>query len=104
MLGGPIERIGSLDPPRHLYLHTKTSLAHLTAEVGLGIDSVVFDSTERQLLGSELWKRNIALSEKAESRAEVEARREEFALEAVRLNDQEDDDMAAFYLRSRATA
>lgn len=88
-----------LDPPRHLYLHTPQSMETLAANAGLQVEKVVYDSTARQLLGSELWVRDIATNEAHPERAAIEARKEEFSTDAAALNCAGDGDMAAFYLR-----
>ena len=51
-----------LDAPRHLYLHTKTSLATLAESHGFKLTHTLFDSTEFEFAGSELYRRGIALT------------------------------------------
>ncbi len=50
-----------LDAPRHFFLHTFKSLAILTKKSGLIMEDAIFDSTEFQFWGSELYKRGIPL-------------------------------------------
>jgi len=46
-----------LDAPRHLFLHSRRSLEIVAAAAGLGIDRVVYDSTNFQFLASERYAR-----------------------------------------------
>lgn len=48
----------SLDPPRHLYLHTHQSMGQLAAQVGLQIVAQYCDATPSTLLWSELHRRH----------------------------------------------
>ena len=50
-----------LDPPRHYYLHSLTSLARLADQCGLQLNSVSYDSSGFQFWGSELYRRDIPL-------------------------------------------
>ena len=50
-----------LDPPRHYYLHSSTSLRRLAETCGLTVASVSYDSTGFQFWGSELYRRDIPL-------------------------------------------
>ncbi len=88
----------NLDPPRHLYLHTRRSMELLAEQAGLAVGEVVHDSTARQFLGSELCTRNIALNETNPERVAIERRRADYERRAGELNRQGDGDMAAFYL------
>lgn len=56
------ERWVQLDAPRHLYLHTRRSMELLAAHAGLCIKKVVYDSSEFQFLGSELYTRGVPLT------------------------------------------
>ncbi|MEP6506634.1 MAG: class I SAM-dependent methyltransferase [Gemmatimonadales bacterium] len=49
------------DAPRHLFLHTEKSMARAAAQAGLEIVETVYDSSEAQIWGSELYKQNISL-------------------------------------------
>jgi SAM-dependent methyltransferase len=46
-----------LDAPRHLYLHSLTSMRALASRTGFAVDRVVFDSDEFQFWGSEALRR-----------------------------------------------
>ena len=50
-----------LDPPRHLFLHTRRSLKHLAEQAGLSVTDVIDDSNSFQFWGSEQYRRGIPL-------------------------------------------
>jgi SAM-dependent methyltransferase len=50
-----------LDAPRHLHLHTRSSIARLAADFGFRIDRVVDDSGRFQISGSERIARGLPL-------------------------------------------
>jgi len=50
-----------IDAPRHLLIHTLKSFEILTKKVGLKIKKIIFDSTDFQFWGSELYKMGIPL-------------------------------------------
>jgi SAM-dependent methyltransferase len=50
-----------LDPPRHLFVFTRRSLAGLAAETGFSVVAEVDDSTELELIASEQYRRDIPL-------------------------------------------
>lgn len=52
-----------LDPPRHLFLHTRGSLERLARDAGLRIEAVVHDSYDLQFWGSEQYRRDIPLQD-----------------------------------------
>lgn len=51
-----------MDPPRHLYLHSKTSIELLGRQVGLEPFEVIHDTKSFEFWGSEQYKRNIPLT------------------------------------------
>jgi len=53
----------SLDAPRHLIIHTVKSIQLLCDMSGFKLDDVVFDSTEDGLVGSEQYKKDVALND-----------------------------------------
>jgi SAM-dependent methyltransferase len=93
-----------LDPPRHLFVHTRESMRLLADAAGLRIRATVFDSTNFQFWASEQYLRDMPLEHPQSlmhnlpygsfSVAEVE----QFNRDAERLNREEDADQAAFYL------
>lgn len=52
-----------LDAPRHTFLHTNKSIEIIASKYNLKIDSIVDDSQEFQFIGSEQYKKGIALSD-----------------------------------------
>lgn len=89
-----------LDAPRHLYLHSRRSLARVAEASGLMIDHIIDDSSKFQFTGSELYRRGIPLNAEKKSRnifsnAELKA----FSRRAAQLNTEGRGDQAAFYLR-----
>ena len=52
-----------LDAPRHLFLHTRRSLAHAVGAAGLRVEAVVCDSYELQFAGSEQYRLDIPLND-----------------------------------------
>lgn len=54
-----------LDAPRHLYLHTRASLAIVARDAGLRIAWMACDSDELQYWGSELYRRDVPLNDPA---------------------------------------
>lgn len=52
-----------LDAPRHLHLHSLKSMEVAAGSTGLTIESVEFDSTTLQFLGSEQYRRGIPLED-----------------------------------------
>lgn len=93
-----------LDAPRHLYLHTPSSLKLLAERANFQVSAIVYDSTEFQFLGSEQYKRGIPLQDKRSyyqnpehsifSKSEVK----QFRAKATELNYEGVGDQAAFYL------
>jgi SAM-dependent methyltransferase len=88
-----------LDPPRHFFLHSRESLARLAEQAGLVVTDVVYDSTEFQFTGSELYRRDRPLTELATAYSSAELRA--FRRRADALNAEHRGDQAAFYLRRR---
>lgn len=94
------DRWVQLDAPRHLTLHSKTSMARLADAAGLRVDAVVHDSTAFQFEGSELYRRNRPLSDLGKAGLSRSQRRA-FAARAAALNLAGRGDQAAFFLRKR---
>ena len=94
-----------LDPPRHLFLHTRRSMDLLAAAAGLKVERVVHDSTAFQFWGSEQYRRGIPLQDprsyarnpraSAFSAGEIRT----FEARAAELNACGEGDQACFYLR-----
>lgn len=90
-----------LDPPRHLVIHTPESFGVAADSAGLRITRTIFDSTEFQLRGSELYRRNVPLSSPAArdffSPKEIKV----FATRAEELNREGKGDQAVFILKAK---
>ena len=50
-----------LDAPRHFFLHSIQSIEHLARSNGFDLSEVVYDSTEFQFIGSELYLKDLSL-------------------------------------------
>jgi SAM-dependent methyltransferase len=88
-----------LDAPRHLIVHTPGSF-RLTAEVAkFRVEQIVFDSDEFQFYGSELYRRNIPLTDPRAREVFSRTQLHEFRVQADDLNRQQLGDQAAFFLR-----
>jgi SAM-dependent methyltransferase len=93
-----------LDAPRHLFLHSVTSIRLLAGKVGLRVKEVIYDSTEFQFWGSEQYLRDIPLNAE-QSYAQCPSRSifsdaqiQSFRERADSLNQRSEGDQAAFYL------
>jgi SAM-dependent methyltransferase len=87
-----------LDPPRHLALPTVEGMKRLAERAGFKVERIEYDSNATQFIGSELYRRGIALSERTPEHftaAELAA----FKAKAAALNAAADGDQAAFFLR-----
>jgi len=99
-----------VDAPRHLFLHSIKSMEILAAQAGLGVEEVVWDSTEFQFWGSEQYLRDIPLTDPASYGANLsksifssdDVKR--FRAQANQLNALKLGDQAAFYLSRRPEA
>lgn len=89
-----------LDAPRHLHLHTRASIDRLASDFGFRVREVVDDSGAFQVWGSELYRRDVALSE-AEKYGRPHlgwGHRLRAELQAARLRRRSLGDQACFYL------
>jgi SAM-dependent methyltransferase len=98
-----------LDPPRHLFAHTRRSMDILAERAGLAVVEVVYDSTGLQFWASELYGKDVPLYSDPSGRRQTgpqlprsEMRRHE--RRARELNEQQRGDQACFYLRPRESA
>ncbi len=92
------DRWVQLDAPRHLFLHTVTSIRILAESAGLRLESLEYDSMGFTLEGSELYRRDRPLTELASAGCTPEQRRA-FERRARALNAEHRGDQAEFYLR-----
>jgi len=99
------------DAPRHLYLHTRKSMALLAEGAGMEIAGVVHDSSGQQFSSSELYIRGVPYVEHGKYRPDrgEDARPDAFSQEAwddfqaraADLNRKGEGDTACFYLKRR---
>ena len=85
-----------LDAPRHLYVHSTTSLRLLGEQAGLALVSAKRDSTGFQFWGSELYRRGMVLH--GNERFFEEADYARWEARSIRLNRNGRGDQAAFVL------
>lgn len=95
-----------LDAPRHFYLHSIESLKKLANANGFAVEQIIYDSNELQFLGSELYVKNIPFFdiETQSSNLHSGVSKKEIAVyksRAQSLNEENQGDQAAFYLRKR---
>lgn len=95
----------SLDPPRHLFLHSERSMRKLAEEAGFRVAKVIYDSSAVQFWGSEQYRRDIPLmDEKRSYRQNREGsvfsatEIKNFEERSLELNRQCRGDRARFYL------
>ncbi len=53
-----------LDAPRHLFLHSPKSIRYLAAHAGMRVVKVIYDSNSFQFIGSEMYQKGIAGTER----------------------------------------
>jgi SAM-dependent methyltransferase len=91
----------TLDPPRHLHLHTTRSMSILATNAGFHIDRIFYDANASIIIGSELYSRDIPEQNSGGVVARLFPPKHRQALEhfASRLNRLFDGDCAGFILR-----
>ena len=95
------------DAPRHLYLHTRKSMALLAEGAGMEIAGVVHDSSGQQFSSSELYIRGVPYIEHGKYRpgnspaAFSQEAWDDFQARAADLNRKGEGDTACFYLKRR---
>ncbi|HTS04326.1 MAG TPA: class I SAM-dependent methyltransferase [Candidatus Eisenbacteria bacterium] len=93
-----------LDAPRHLFLHSVSSMQLLAGDAGFAIKEVVYDSTEFQFWASEQYLHDIPLhAEQSYAHSPstsmfLDADMKSFQKRADWLNAHSEGDQAAFYL------
>jgi 2-polyprenyl-3-methyl-5-hydroxy-6-metoxy-1,4-benzoquinol methylase len=91
-----------LDAPRHIVVPSRKSMELLAREAGLTVEHVLFDSSEAQIIRSELYKRDVSMKEYETkgSRAYFSAAEQErFRKQAAELNATGRGDQACFVMR-----
>jgi SAM-dependent methyltransferase len=94
-----------LDAPRHLVIHTEQSLKQAAEAAGMELVRTDFDSTIFQHVGSELYKRDLPLSEMGKETARMP--REIIAglsSRTAELNRDHQGDQASFFLKAAKVA
>jgi SAM-dependent methyltransferase len=93
-----------LDAPRHIFLHSLESLQYLANAAGLAIKHISYDSEDFQFLFSELYSRNISMSEWTQDRNRYrdvisDQMIKEFKRQAQELNRSREGDQICCYLQ-----
>lgn len=95
-----------MDPPRHLYLHSRESIRLIAEKVGLKLYSTICDSLELEFYGSEQYLRGIPLTANNsywlnyDNQIFTHDEIEGFRNMAHRVNEQDDGGRACFFLRA----
>jgi 2-polyprenyl-3-methyl-5-hydroxy-6-metoxy-1,4-benzoquinol methylase len=94
-----------LDAPRHYFLHSPKSIQRMAENCGLFLEKIIYDSTFFQFTGSEAYLKDISLTVQKEKKHQSFFKRKtdkmKFIKLAKRLNQKNDGDQAAFYLRRK---
>ena len=86
------------DAPRHLFLHTPSSIKILCEKVGFRVSAIRYDSSDFQFWGSEQYSNDIPLN--AAEFLEFSAKTlKSFKRQSMALNRQQKGDQACFYLQ-----
>ena len=97
-----------LDAPRHLYLHSLKSMQRLAEQTGFKTEKVSYDSNALQFWGSMQYQQDIPLrdprswAESPQNSLFTRQQMHEFSYRARELNNVNQGDQAAFYLRKPA--
>jgi predicted SAM-dependent methyltransferase len=51
----------SLDPPRHLFIHSVTSINKLVSDAGFKVTKMIYDALPFDIMASEQYERNISI-------------------------------------------
>lgn len=90
-----------MDPPRHLFLHSKKSIQYLANKSGLLVKKVKFDSNNSQFVRSKMYQCDIPFYEQTPERCREYITRLEdakYRADAETANENETGDHAIFYL------
>jgi 2-polyprenyl-3-methyl-5-hydroxy-6-metoxy-1,4-benzoquinol methylase len=94
------EKWVQLDAPRHFFLHSRESMELLTKKASLEIVKIVYDSSEFQFLGSERYLKDIHLYDNIKDNQIFSPKEiKNFRLKAKELNQKQDGDACAYYLK-----
>jgi len=92
-----------IDAPRHFFLHTEKSFIILADKAGFEVTKIFYDSTSRQFIASELYRKGIPLKKQTKRviMHQVGAKQlKHWRQEAVKFNATHKGDQAVFILRS----
>jgi len=98
----------ALDAPRHLYLHSTSSIRQLAERCGFDVKGINYDSTSFQFWGSEQYQRRIALMRRGcndivpAPGVFSDAELRDYARRAEQLNRERDGDQIVVYLQRAA--
>ncbi len=99
------ENVVSLDPPRHLYIHSAKSIEMLAKKAGFTIVKKVYDANEFSFWASEQYKMGISLNNNPEShlvkKLFSDAQLAQWRSQISKLNSQEQSDNLAIYLTKK---
>ncbi|OAI01095.1 hypothetical protein A1332_03390 [Methylomonas methanica] len=96
-----------LDAPRHFYLHSLKSIKMLANKAGLEIFDTQYDTTAFEFYGSEMYTRDIPLTEKCSpffnenSSLFTEEQMNKFKARANEVNESKQAGRAAFFIRKK---
>jgi SAM-dependent methyltransferase len=93
-----------LDPPRHLYLHSKKSMQELCNKQGLKLNKIIYDSTRAQFLHSEMIQEGYSLLEQAKikkNKIKLSFLKKFYKYKAAKLNKSLSGDQAAFIISTQ---
>lgn len=94
-----------LDAPRHLSIPTVRGIRKLAAQTGFFLDNIIYESWDFQFWGSEQFQNDIPLHDKRslwfKSKESIFSKKQikDFKKKAEQLNQNNDGDMACFFLR-----
>jgi 2-polyprenyl-3-methyl-5-hydroxy-6-metoxy-1,4-benzoquinol methylase len=94
-----------MDPPRHLYLHSRESIRLLAEKSGLDLYATICDSLELEFYGSEQYLRDIPLTAKNsywlnhDNQIFTQEEIEGFKDMARQVNEQDESGRACFFFR-----
>ncbi|WP_236974795.1 class I SAM-dependent methyltransferase [Membranihabitans maritimus] len=91
----------AMDPPRHLHIFSEKGMVDFVEKFGYTIKSVLYNSTEKQFIGSELFKQGIPLISEKNNSGSIftKSQVKEFRKRAKKLNNRREGDAAAYYLK-----
>jgi hypothetical protein len=86
-----------IDAPRHSFIYSIKSINYLCQSHKLKVDKIFFDSTSKQFLYSERYKKGLAIDDTSFSYTKKENKY--YREKAKSLNDKHQGDQACFYIK-----